>query len=171
MQIIDARPEHVPGITRIYNDAVRTTTAIWNETEVDAAERLSWYRGRLEAGFPVLVAVDEGGDVLGYSTYGPFRPHEGYRRSVEHSVYVERDARGGGIGRALLEAVIDWARAADVHVMIGGIAAENTGSIRLHERLGFQHVGQLPQVGMKFGRWLDLAFLQLVLDSAPTPTD
>ena len=76
---------------------------------------------------------------------------------------------GGGIGAALLTALIDRARALGKHVMVAGIAAENTGSIRLHERMGFRQTGHLPQVGAKFGRWLDLAFLQLVLDDRAAP--
>lgn len=164
MRIRTATATDAPVLTAIYNDAVSRTTAIWNETEVDVEDRRTWIRERLAAGFPLLVAVDGQDAVLGYATYGPWRPHDGYRHTVEHSVYVHPDRRGGGIGRSLLEALIAVAREQGIHVLVAGIDAENTGSIRLHERLGFVRTGLLPQVGTKFGRWLDLAFLQLTLD-------
>ena len=165
--IRDATAADAGAICAIYNLAVRETTAIWNEIEVDAANRAAWLAERQRAGFPVLVA-ERGGVVVGYATYGPFRPHDGYRFSVENSVYVAEAARGGGVGRALMAALIERARKAGLHAMVAGIEAENAGSIRLHAALGFVEAGRLPQVGTKFGRWLDLLFMQLTLDgSAP----
>lgn len=166
MEIRDARAGDVPGITPIYNDAVENTTAIWNEQIVDDANRLAWLTQRQDAGFPVLVAVEDSSDgsVVGYATYGPWRPHDGYRHTVEHSVYVRSDQRGKGTGQALMRALIDRARSEGFHVMVAAIDAANEGSIRIHERLGFTRVGLLPQVGTKFGSWLDLALLQLTLD-------
>nr|WP_298147090.1 GNAT family N-acetyltransferase [uncultured Pseudomonas sp.] len=163
--IIDASEADLPGILAIYNDAVQNTTAIWNETLVDLANRRAWLLERQAQGFPVLVALDAG-EVLGYATYGPWRPHDGYKHSVEHSVYVRRDQRGRGLGLRLLQALIERARAANLHVMIAAIEAENSSSIRLHQRLGFVVTGQMPQVGRKFGRWLDLTFMQLILPEA-----
>ncbi|GAP79340.1 MULTISPECIES: GNAT family N-acetyltransferase [Brachybacterium] len=164
MQILDATAQHADGIAAIYNHAVEHTTAIWNERLVDAEDRAAWLAARQSDGFPVLVALEEDGTVLGYATYGPWRPHDGYRRTVEHSVYVREGLRGRGTGSTLLSALIERARAQGLHVMVAGIDAENLGSVRLHERFGFTRVGVLPEVGIKFGRWLDLAFLQLVLD-------
>lgn len=169
MTIRDASPADAPAIVAIYNDAVVSTTAIWNEHQVDAADRLAWLTERQGQGYPVLVAVDALGDVVGYASFGDWRAWDGYRNTVEHSVYVRADQRGAGIGKALMLALIDRARAIGKHVMVAGIEAGNIGSIRLHERLGFAQVGLLPQVGMKFGRWLDLAFLQLTLDARATP--
>lgn len=169
MTIRDAGPADAPAIAAIYNDAVVNTTAIWNEHQVDAADRLAWLTERQGQGYPVLVAVDALGDVVGYASFGDWRAWDGYRNTVEHSVYVRVDQRGAGIGKALMLALIDRARAIGKHVMVAGIEAGNIGSIRLHERLGFAQVGLLPQVGMKFGRWLDLAFLQLTLDPRATP--
>lgn len=151
------------GILAIYNHAVLHTTAIWNDALVDLEDRRAWWRGRVEAGFPVLVATDGMGAVLGYASYGPFRPFDGYRLTVEHSVYVAESARRRGVATALLRALEQEARAAGLHVMIGGIAAENAASLRLHERLGFAETGRLPQVGRKFGRFLDLVFMQKLL--------
>ena len=167
MIIRDATEADIPGITAIYNDAVAHTTAIWNETLVDADNRRGWLADRTRVGFPVLVAVD--GEVLGYASFGDWRAWDGYRHTVEHSVYVRADRRGGGVGRALMVALIERARGLGKHVMVAGIEAGNTGSIRLHETLGFERVGLLPHVGAKFGVWLDLAFLQLVLDGRKRP--
>lgn len=169
MQVRDAEPGDIEGILAIYNDAVRHTTAIWNETLVDAANRTAWLAERRRVGYPVLVAVDDEGSVLGYASFADWRTWDGYRYTVEHSVYVRADARGGGIGKALMAALIERARAIGKHVMVAGIEAGNVGSIRLHERLGFEEVGLLRQVGTKFGKWLDLAFLQLTLDERADP--
>jgi phosphinothricin acetyltransferase len=170
MLIRNAAEADAGAIAAIYNDAVAHTTAIWNETLVDAANRAAWMADRWRLGYPVLVAVDEAdGAVLGYASFGDWRAFDGYRYTVEHSVYVRGDRRRGGIGRALMLALIDRARAIGKHVMVAGIEAGNAASIHLHLDLGFQQVGLMPQVGAKFGRWLDLAFLQLLLDDSPQP--
>ncbi|MBD2838492.1 N-acetyltransferase family protein [Pseudomonas sp. JM0905a] len=162
--IRDAAEAELPGILAIYNDAVENTTAIWNETLVDLANRRAWLADRAAAGFPVLVAVNAAGDVLGYASYGTWRTIEGFRHTVEHSVYVRSDQRGQGLGPALMQALIERARQAGLHVMVAAIESENAASIRLHQRLGFVTTGQMPQVGRKFGRWLDLTFMQLILE-------
>ncbi|WAG78532.1 N-acetyltransferase family protein [Metapseudomonas furukawaii] len=164
MIIRDAGETDLPGILAIYNDAVEYTTAIWNETRVDLANRRAWLAERTAAGFPVLVALNDAGEVLGYASYGTWRSIEGFRHTVEHSVYVRGDQRGQGLGPALMQALIQRARAAGLHVMVAAIEAENAASIRLHQRLGFVTTGQMPQVGRKFGRWLDLTFMQLILE-------
>jgi phosphinothricin acetyltransferase len=166
MPIRDALPADVAALREIYNDAVAHTTAIWNETMVDEANRLAWLQDRLGRGYPVLVATDAQDRVLGYASFGDWRAFEGFRHTVEHSVYVHRDARGSGIGRQLLQALIGRARSLGKHVMVAAIEAGNTVSIGLHEQLGFVCTGRMPQVGTKFGRWLDLVFMQLQLDEA-----
>lgn len=166
MHIREANDRDVPGITAIYNNAVTHTAAIWSETLVDVADRATWLAGRRAVGHPVLIAAqDDTDEVLGYATFGDWRAREGYRHTVEHSVYVRADQRGNGIGRALMIALIDHARAAGYHVMVAGIESGNTTSIRLHEKLGFTNAGTLREVGTKFGTWLDLTFLQLILDT------
>lgn len=163
MLIRAAIQDDLPVICEIYNDAVANTTAIWNETLVDVANRTAWLKARVDAGYPVVVAVSDEGDVVGYASFGDWRAFDGYRHTVEHSVYVHKDRRGGGIGRELMVALIAEAERLGKHVMIAGIESENTASIRLHAQLGFVDTGRMREVGTKFGRWLDLTFVQLVL--------
>lgn len=169
MRIRDATFDDIAGITAIYNDAVVHTTAIWNESVVDAANRANWLSERQRQGYPVLVAVDDLEVVLGYASFGDWRAWDGYRHTIEHSVYVRSDRRGSGIGGALMEELIGRARALGKHVMIAGIEARNETSIQLHRKLGFEPVGHLKEVGAKFGTWLDLVFLELLLDRRPLP--
>lgn len=160
LTIRDATEADLPAIRDIYNHAVEHTTAIWNEVLIDIDNRRVWLELRLAKGFPVLVA-ERDGKVAGYASYGDWRAFDGYRHTVEHSVYVDKDCRGGGIGRQLMAALVDRARTGNVHVMIAAIEAENLASIALHERMGFTLVGIHREVGMKFGRWLDLAMMEL----------
>lgn len=152
----------LPAILAIYNDAVENTTAIWNETISDLEGRRTWWRERTARGFPILVA-EAGGEVVGYGTYGDFRVYQGYRFTVENSVYVRKEMRRKGIAAALLAALIDAAEGQGLHVMVAGIEAGNTASIRLHERFGFREVARMPETGFKFGRWLDLVLMQKML--------
>lgn len=170
MMIRDAGRDDLAAILALYNHAIVHTTAVWNETPVTFEERHLWFDVKQQRGFPVLVAVD-GGEVLGFASYGDFRSFPGFSQSVEHSIYVSPHAHRRGIGRALLDALIARARDAGLHAMIGGIDASNAASIALHQAMGFAQVGHMPQVGHKFGRWLDLAFLQKLLsdDAPPTP--
>lgn len=160
--VIHAGEAHLPGILAIYNHAVAHTTAIWNDVLVDLDNRRGWWCGRVDAGLPVLVVV-EGEQVLGYASYGPFRAFDGYRQTVEHSVYVAETARRRGAATALLQAIEAEARRAGMHVLLGGIAADNEPSLELHRKLGFVETGRMPQVGQKFGSWLDLVFMQKIL--------
>ncbi|WP_324743888.1 GNAT family N-acetyltransferase [Pseudomonas veronii] len=166
--IRDATEQDLPAIRDIYNDAVLNTTAIWNEQLVDLANRQAWFTARQAQRYPILVAVDND-EVTGYASFGDWRPFEGYRYSVEHSVYVRNDQRGKGLGPRLMQTLIERARAGGKHVMVAAIESSNKASLRLHERLGFMTTGQMPQVGIKFGRWLDLTFMQLTLNPGAEP--
>ncbi|MGF9692950.1 N-acetyltransferase family protein [Rhizobium sp. 0TCS1.26] len=161
-RIRDAVQADLTAIRDIYNDAVENTTAIWNDNLVDLQNRQDWYAARRARGFPVLVAERDGA-IAGYAAYGDWRAFEGFRHSVEHSVYVHRDHRGAGIGRQLMQELVQRARDGGIHVMVACIEAENRGSIRLHESLGFRTVGTFREVGTKFGRWLDLTCMELQL--------
>ena len=162
MRIRPARPADLPALLEIYNDAVVSTTASWDLEPWTPAQHAEWYATKAAKAHPVVVA-DEAGEVLGYAAYGPFRGKAGYARTMEHSVYVREGQRGKGIGRALLVAIVESARADGVHALIGGLSADNEVSLALHRSLGFVEVGRLPEVGRKFDRWLDLVLVQLIL--------
>ncbi|HET7220244.1 MAG TPA: GNAT family N-acetyltransferase [Vicinamibacterales bacterium] len=162
MTIRDAEPGDLPGILAIYNDVIATSTAVYSDTPVTLDDRQKWWEGRRALGYPVLVAVDDSG-VIGFASFGDFRSWPGYRYSVEHTVHVRADRRGTGVGAALMTPLIARAAALGKHVMIGGVDAQNEGSLRFHERLGFARVAHFREVGFKFGRWLDLVFVQRFL--------
>ena len=165
----DAKVTDLPAICDIFNQVIRDSTATFAPDPVDLADRTVWLDGRQGRGFPVRVAEADG--LAGFASYGPFRSGGGYRHTVEHSVHVRSDRRGQGVGSALLAALIARARAAGCHAMVGALDAGNVASLRLHEGFGFCHVGLMPQVGAKFGRWLDLVLVQLVLDTGPVPPE
>ena len=167
--IRDAVHADLPAIRDIYNDAVLNTLAIWNEQTVDLGNRQAWFAARQGQQYPILVAVNDTGEVLGYASFGDWRPFEGFRHTVEHSVYIRSDQRGQGLGPLLMQALIERARGCGKHVMVAAIESGNAASIRLHERLGFTLNGQMPQVGVKFGKWLDLTFMQLMLAPGAEP--
>jgi phosphinothricin acetyltransferase len=160
--IRDAGDGDIPAITAITNHAILTTTANWNLTPVTAAQRAAWLEDRRRAGLPVLVA-ERAGRVIGFGSFGPFRPFEGYIHTVEHGLYVDPAAHRSGAGTALLAALVDRAASLGVHVMVGAIEAGNAASLALHERAGFVRVGLMPEVGRKFDRWLDLVLMQKTL--------
>ena len=166
MNVRDATEADLPAIRALYNALVPTTTVAWTEELETAEARAVWFAEQQRLGFPVLVAEDEG-TVVGYGAYGWFRMDgrwPGYDRTVEHSVHVAESHWGTGVGRALVEALVDRARVAGLHVIVAAVDGDNAGSIAFHERLGFTQVARMPEVGHKFGRWLDLVLLQRVVD-------
>jgi phosphinothricin acetyltransferase len=165
--IRDAIESDLPRILDITNDAIANTTAVWNMTPATLATRHAWLIERRARKYPVLVAIDADGTVLGFASFGDFRPFEGYLHTVEHSVYVDNTARRRGIGVALIQALFPRAEELGKHVIIAGIEAGNQISIDLHAKLGFVETGRLPQVGRKFDRWLDLVFMQRILGRNP----
>ncbi|HVW53951.1 MAG TPA: GNAT family N-acetyltransferase [Trinickia sp.] len=162
---------HGDAILAIFNEAIVNSTALYDYKPRTPQNMVAWFDAKQSGGFPVIGVEDGSGKLMGFGSYGTFRAWPAYKYTVEHSVYVEKDHRGQGLGRVLMQELIAAARRADLHAMIGGIDAANHGSIALHERLGFKHVGTLPQVGFKFGRWLDLAFYQLILETPRHPVD
>jgi phosphinothricin acetyltransferase len=163
MLIREATQADLPAILAIYNEVIRTSTAVYRDEPVPLEERAAWYAQRRAQGFPVLVA-ERGGALLGFASYGDWRgAFPGYRHTVEHSVHVADGLRGQGVGRALLEALIPHAESQGMHVMLGAVDAANEASLRFHERLGFRRVAHFHEVGRKFGRWLDLVFVERVL--------
>jgi phosphinothricin acetyltransferase len=163
MRMIDnASRRDLPEILAIYNEVIRNSTAVYSEEEFTQTRGESWFDGKMAQGFPLIVARDTSG-ITGFGTFGEFRAWPCYRHSVEHSVHVRADCRGQGVGRALVVELQVRAAASSKHVMIAGIDADNAVSIGLHRSLGFTSVGHFHEVGFKFGRWLDLVFMQCIL--------
>jgi phosphinothricin acetyltransferase len=172
MHIVACRyDEHAEAILAILNDAIVTSTALFDYRPREPASMVEWFRVKDARQFPVLGAVDDAGALLGFATYGPFRNWPAYKYTVEHSVYVHRDHRRQGVARALLERLIATAEQQDYHVMVGGIDATNAASIALHVELGFVLAGTIHHAGFKFGRWLDLLFYELRLRTPARPVD
>lgn len=156
----------LPAITHLFNVLIPTTATAWRDHLADEDEMADWWARQTASDHPVLVA-EVGGRVVGYATWTGFRGGDrfpGYRRTVEHTVHVDGDQHGRGVGRALLEALVATAAERDVHVIVGAIDSENTGSLAFHRSLGFVEVGRMPEVGRKFDRWLDLVLVQRIVD-------
>lgn len=172
MKIVACEPtRHSDAILAILNDAIVNSTALYDYKPRSAQSMVGWFEAKARGNFPVIGAEDDSGQLMGFASYGHFRAWPAYKYSVEHSVYVDARHRGQGVGRALLGAAILAAERQEYHVMVGGIDATNAVSIKLHESLGFKACGVIRQAGFKFGRWLDLAFYQLILRTPATPVD
>jgi phosphinothricin acetyltransferase len=163
--------QHGQEILDIFNDAILNSTALYEYHPRTLETIEGWFAAKITGGFPVIGVVDEQGTLLGFASYGAFRPQPAYKYTVEHSIYVHSSHRGRGLGRVLLDVIVASAMADQRHSLIGVIDAENQASIRLHESLGFHLVGTLPQVGFKFGRWLDAVMYQLTFSTPTEPAD
>jgi phosphinothricin acetyltransferase len=170
MNLRPATQADLPQLLSIYNDIILTTTAVYDYRPHTTEMRQQWFSAKREQGFPVFVAEEEG-HILGFSSIGPFRNWAAYKYSVENSVYVAKENRGKGIGKLLLPPLIESAKQLQMHTIIASIDAGNEASLRLHKGFGFEEVAHFKQVGYKFGRWLDLKFLQLMLLTPDNPID
>lgn len=159
MVIRDAVDGDFEQITAIYNDVLIHSTAIYSDRPSTVEERRAWGQARRDQGYPLIVAV-EGDRVAGFASFGDFRAWPGYRFTVEGTIHIHAEARGQGLGTALLQSIIVLARDLGKHSMIAGVDAENSVSLGFLERFGFARVGHLREVGFKFDRYLDLVLLQ-----------
>lgn len=160
--IREARLEDMPMLLEIYNHVIATSTAIYFDEPLPLENRIAWFHQRAREGYPIFVAEDAAG-IAGFSSFGDFRPFPGYRFTVEHSIHVRDGMRGSGIGHKLMEPLLGRAKALGKHAMLGVIDGDNAGSINFHAKLGFEQTAFMPQVGFKFGRWLNLVFMQRFL--------
>ena len=160
--IRQATENDLPQILEIYNDIIKNTTAVYYYEPHTLEMRRQWFMEKQEKGFPVFVAEEEG-VVLGMSTVGSFRIPTAYQFTVENTVHVAAHARGKGIGKLLMPPIIEAAKEMKMHAIIAGIDAGNEVSLHLHKSFGFEEVAHFKEVGYKFGRWLDLKFLELRL--------
>jgi L-amino acid N-acyltransferase len=159
MEIRDAVEADFDEVTAIYNEILTNSTAIYNDVPVSRANRLELWQSRLQLGYPMLVAVDAG-QILGFATFGDFRPWPGYRFTVEGTIHIHASARGKGVGTQLLKQLVERAAALGKHSILAGVDSGNEASLRFLERFGFRHVAYFPEIGYKFGRFLNLRFLQ-----------
>ncbi len=172
MQIISCTYEsHATAILEIINEAIVNSTALYDYIARAPETMVGWFKVKEVGRFPVIGAIDDSGQLRGFATYGTFRAWPAYKYSVEHSVYVHKDHRGKGLGLVLMQRLISAALEQQYHVMVGGIDVSNQSSIALHKKLGFVLSGTIKHAGFKFGRWLDLAFYQLLLKTPEQPVD
>lgn len=157
--------QDLQAILDIYNDAILNTTSVYNYEPHTLDMRREWFAQKQKDQFPLFVA-EQNGVVIGFSTYGHFRVWAAYKYTVEISVYIHPAHRGKGVAKLLYPPLFEAAAAQQLHALVAGIDADNAVSIRLHEHFGFTTVGHFKEVGYKFGKWLDLVFMQKVL---PTP--
>ncbi len=165
MYIRYAKGQDAEAITHILNAAIADDAAIGKDTARNVAERLTWITQRQAASFPVIIAVsnDPPEKVIGFASFGPWRDGNGYRYTVELSIYVHADHQGEGVGKFLLENLIEIAEAQGHHVMIAAIETQNEASIEIHRSFNFEEAGYFREVGQKSGEWLDLTMMQLML--------
>lgn len=167
VRIEHATEAHLPAIRHLFNVLIPTTTIGWRDHLASEEEIRTWFDDQQRHRFPVLVAIDDAGNVAGYTCWSTFRGGErfpGYRHTAELTVHVDADHQRRGVGRALLAALVEEARRRDIHVLVAGIDADNTASIELHRAVGFVEVAHMPEVGRKFDRWLDLVLMQRIVD-------
>ena len=163
---IEIRPyktEDTQAILDIINYNILHSTALYDYSIRTFDQQKNILDEKIAKQFPVIVAELEG-QVVGFGMYSEFRFREAYKYTVEHSVYVDQDNHGKGIGKILLQELIILAKAKGLHTMIGVIDAENKSSIDFHEKFGFKTVGIIKESGYKFDRWLDSVFMQLILE-------
>jgi len=152
----------LPGVLDIYNDIILTSKAVYRYETQSLEEKRRWFKEQQTIGNPLLV-FDVNGTVAGFATYSQFRPYPGYKHTMEHSVYVHKDHYQKGIAIQLMHELIRIAKEQDVKTLVAGIDGENIGSVKVHEKLGFEYAGTIKNAGYKFGQWLDLVFYQLQL--------
>lgn len=162
---------HAPAILAIFNVAIAKTTALYDYHPRTMANMAAWFADKAQGNYPVLGIASNNGELIAFGSYGLFRARPAYKYSIEHSLYVREDQRGQGLGRLILAGLIDAARKQGYHTLIGVIDSENAPSIALHEKFGFTSCGVIKQSGFKFGRWLDAAILQLILETPAAPVD
>jgi len=172
MRVVQCEPpRHANGILAIFNDAIVNSTALYDYKPRTPEMITNWFEDKVKGNYPVIGIENDAGQLMGFGSYGTFRVRPAYKYSVEHSVYVDARFRGQGVGKGLLQEIIAAAQSQQYHVLVGGIDASNTVSIRLHEAAGFTFCGTIRQAGFKFGRWLDLSFYQLILPTPSQPRD
>ena len=148
------------GILDIYNDAVLKTTATYDYEPRPLEHRLAWFEDHQRTGHAIFVAESADGRIVGWSALNRYHDRMGFRFTAENSIYVAEGARGQGLGARLLDPLIPAAAEISIRAILAAIDAQNTASIQLHARFGFEQVGLFKRVGFKFDRWLDVAYME-----------
>lgn len=151
------------AIVDIINYNILHSTALYDYLPRTLVQQQAIFQEKIDKGFPVIIA-EANNKIVGFGYYSEFRLREAYKFTVEHSVYVAQDSHGKGIGKLLMQALIDLAKQQKLHTMIAVIDSENQGSVAFHEQFGFETVGLLKETGFKFDRWLHSQFMQLILE-------
>jgi L-amino acid N-acyltransferase YncA len=160
--IRQATEKDLDAILEIVNYNILNTTAIYDYEPRTLIQQKAIFDDKVKAGFPLII-IEMNNDITGFGTYGTFRFKEGYKFTVEHSVYVSTHHQGKGLGKLLLSALIELAKKQKLHTMIAVIDAENQSSVEFHKQFGFETVGVLKESAFKFDKWLDTVFMQLIL--------
>ena len=168
VRIRRAKREDCAAILAIYNHAVLHTTASYDYEPRTLEHRLEWFEGHAREDLAIFVAEAELDGVVGWSALNKYHDRVGFRFTAENSVYVAQTWRGRGLGGRLLEPLVAAAEVRGLHAILAAIDADNESSIRLHARYGFEKVGRFRQVGYKFGRWLDVVYMERLI-GAPIP--
>lgn len=163
-----ARPDDAAALLDIYNLEVQTSTVTFDILPRSLDEQRQWLTAR--SGAHAVIVAEREGEVVGFASLSPWRPRPAYATSVEDSVYVRRDQQGRGVGRLLLDELVEVARAHGFHAVLARIVGGHESSVRLHQSVGFDLVGTEREVGRKFGRWLDVVVMELLL-GAPRQVD
>ncbi|MEC3863259.1 GNAT family N-acetyltransferase [Mesobacterium sp. TK19101] len=146
-------------IVALWNPVIRDTTITFSSEE----KTVDGIKADIAAYGGAFMVAEDAGTILGFARYGQFRGGPGYRYSQEHTIILAPEGRGQGVGRALMSAIEDHGRQNGVHVMVAGVSGENAAGIAFHKAVGYVVTGEMPEVGYKFGRWLDLVLLQKIL--------
>jgi L-amino acid N-acyltransferase YncA len=160
--IRQATEKDLDAILEIVNYNILNTTAIYDYEPRTLIQQKAIFDDKVKAGFPLII-IEMNNDITGFGTYGTFRFKEGYKFTVEHSVYVSTHHQGKGLGKLLLAALIELAQKQKLHTMIAVIDAENQNSVEFHKQFGFETVGVIKESAYKFDKWLDTVFMQLIL--------
>src|SRR5581483_6795736 len=152
--------QDVPAILEIYNDAVLHTTASADYAPRSLESRYEWFDEHEREGYPIFVAVNAAGEVVGWSSLSRYKERFGYRFSTENSIYIHPDWQGRGVGKLLMPPLIDAARDMGMHAILAGISGDNEASLKLHAAFGFEKVAHFKETIYKFGRWLDVVYME-----------
>lgn len=163
--------DHAQAILDIFNHEIINTTALYDYNPRTITNMETWFNNKTSGKFPVLGIVNDANQLAGFASYGTFRGWPAYKYSVEHSVYIHKDFRGKGLASLLIKELIAQAKQQQLHTLIGAIDNDNIASVELHKKLGFSHAGTIKQAGFKFGRWLDVVFYQLIIETPEHPID